>query len=110
MKYIITVFLIFCMTWMKAQDNLVYSSLTIPDSLKKNANVVYRLDEGFLDISSPSHYTFKTRQIITILNAEGAKYLRHSHYLNKFIEIDKAEVTVYNSLGIVSKKYNKNSK
>ena len=107
MKYILIVVLFFLVHSLEAQDKINYSSLAIPDSLKKNAEAVYILREGLLDISSPSHYTLKVHEVISILNAEGAHHLRHGTSFNKFMDIDEYDVIVYNSLGIVSKKYNR---
>src|SRR5215213_2830934 len=80
-----------------------YTALSIPDSFKTNANAVYRLDEGILDISSPSHYTFKVHQVVTILNAEGADHLHHVFRFNKFREVETVDITTYNSLGLMVK-------
>lgn len=107
MKYILTIFLFFFGLLVHAQDKINFSSLSISDSLKKNANVIFLLDEAVVDISSPSHYTYKVHRVYNIQNAEGAYYLRHSLPYDKFQQVDKVEIGVYNSLGLLTKKYNK---
>ncbi|MGZ5191472.1 MAG: DUF3857 domain-containing protein, partial [Flavisolibacter sp.] len=107
MKYILTIVLFFSFCLNHAQDNFSFSSLSINDSLKKNANVIFLLDEAVVDISSSSHYTYKVHQIMNIQNAEGAYYLRHLLHHDKFRDIDKVEIGVYNNLGLLTKKYNK---
>lgn len=77
----------------------LYSALTIPDSLKKDANAVYRLDEGVLEITSPSQYKLKIRQVITILNDAGAHHLRHTFGFDKFNKVDDVEIKIFNSKG-----------
>ena len=90
------------------QSNFLnYSALSIPDTLTKNANAVFRLDEGILEISSPSHYTEKVHQIVTILNSEGSEHLHHAMGFDKFSKIEDLEVTMYNSLGIENRTYKK---
>jgi hypothetical protein len=84
-----------------------YSALSISDSLKKDAHAVYRLDEGILEITSPSRYTSKIHQIITILDESGAQHLRHSYGLDKFNTVEDLEVKVYNSAGTEVKRYKK---
>src|SRR6478752_5173423 len=82
-----------------------YAATSIPDSLKQNANAVYRLDEGILDIESPSHYTYQVHQIITILNAEGAGHLRQVLGFDKFYEVENINIGVYDKLGLLVKKF-----
>lgn len=84
-----------------------FSVLTIPDSLKKDANAVYRLDEGILEIASPSQYKWKVHQVITILNEKGAHHLKHVYGFDKFNKIDDLEVKVFNSTGAEVKRYRK---
>lgn len=92
----------------RSQDNnFNYSSTLIADSLKKDANIVVRLDEGILTILSPSKYNYKVHEVYTILNAEGAYRLRHRLYSDKFRSVDNVNVRIYNQLGILTKKHSK---
>src|SRR6188768_18007 len=92
----------------QSQDiNLNYLSATIADSLKKNAHTVVRLDEGILNVVSPSKYFYKVHEVYTLLNAEGAFRLRHRLYFDKLRSIDNVTVKVYNQLGLLTKKYAK---
>lgn len=84
-----------------------YTSIGINDSLKNEANVVMRLDEGILEISSQSRYTLKQHQIITILNKQGADRLHHTFGFDKFHKVEDVEIRVFNELGIEVKKYKK---
>jgi len=87
--------------------NFSYSSLSISDTLKKDANTVFRLDEGIIDITAPGKYTFDVHQIITILNSEGDHHLRQMLGIDKFHKIDNVEIKVFNKLGIQVEKYKK---
>lgn len=84
-----------------------YSALSITDSLKKDVHAVYRLDEGVLEIASPSRYTTKVHQIITILDESGAQHLRHVYGFDKFNSVEDVEIKVYNSAGAEVKRYKK---
>ena len=84
-----------------------YSSLSLPENLKKDANAVYRLDEGVLDVISPSKYIFKTHQVITLLNNEAARHLQHVLHYDKFEKVENVEVKIYNAAGELVKKYQK---
>lgn len=88
-------------------DLLRYSALTIPDSLKKGADAVFRLDEDIIEIQSPSKYTRTTHQIVTLLNKDAAGHFYLSEWFDKFNTVSDIEVKQYNSLGMEVKKWKK---
>ncbi|MFT3823485.1 MAG: DUF3857 domain-containing protein [Chitinophagaceae bacterium] len=109
--YLILLLLIVTGTGLAAQGignslNL-YSAMTIPDSLKKDANAVYRLDEAIAEVQSPAKYTLKKHKIVTLLNKDAGRHLAQYFYLTKFRKVEDVEVTLYNSFGIEIKKYKK---
>ena len=85
-----------------------YSALSLPENLKKDANAVYRLDEGILDITSASKYTFTTHQVITLLNKDAAHHLEQKFLYNKFQKIENVIFKIYNVAGDLIKTYQKN--
>lgn len=91
-----------------AQDiSLSLSALTVPEALKKDANAVYRLDEGLLDIRSSSAYTFKVHQVVTLLNARAAYYLDHHLGVDKFRKVEKVNIRMFDALGHLTGAYDK---
>lgn len=84
-----------------------YTSAGINDSLKSEADVVMRLDEATLEVNSPSRYTFKQHQIVTILNKQGASRLYHAFGFDKFHKVEDVEIRIFNELGLEVKKYRK---
>ncbi|MGZ5135894.1 MAG: hypothetical protein ACXWCG_12125, partial [Flavitalea sp.] len=76
----------------------------IPEALKKDANVVYRLDKASLNISSPSEYSLSVHQVVTILNSEGAFHLRHRFGFDKFYKVDDVDIKLYDEKGNFQKK------
>jgi hypothetical protein len=83
-----------------------YAVSTIPDSLKKNAQAVYRLDEASLKIESPSKFTYKLHQVVTLLNEEAKRHLYHQFYTDRFSKYDDIDIVVYDQEGKKLKKYN----
>ena len=77
------------------------------DSMRKGADVIWKLDEAVLDILSPSRYTFKQHQIVTILNKQGASRLHHVFGFDKFYKVEDVEIRVLNAFGQEVKKYRK---
>lgn len=90
-----------------SQTLLKYSSLTIPDSLKKDADAVYLLDEMTIDIQSPSKSERTVHTIVTILNKNGLKHSKVHIGIDKFRKLDEVSVKVYNDLGIEVLHYKK---
>ncbi|NCU06096.1 MAG: DUF3857 domain-containing protein, partial [Chitinophagaceae bacterium] len=91
----------------KSQSILNYSSLTLPDSLKKNADAVYHLEETIYEIESPSKMTIRKHNIVTVLTKKG---LRHSVIrigVDKLRKLDEITVKVYNDLGIEISRFKK---
>lgn len=89
------------------QTTVSFSAEAIPAELKKDANAVFRLDEGILDVTSSSEYSLRVRQVVTLLDAEGAHHLRHRIGIDKFNKVDFVEINVYNAQGALVKKYGK---
>jgi len=80
-----------------------YNALLIPDSLKKNANVVKRYEENILEIKSPGKAIEKERHVYTILNEEANDYARFYTFYNKFTSIDYVSGALYDAMGKAQK-------
>jgi Domain of Unknown Function with PDB structure (DUF3857)/Transglutaminase-like superfamily len=76
-----------------------YNVLFIPDSLKKNADVVVRYDERILEIKSAAKATVKEHHVYTILDEPGSKYGSYSSYYDKFTSISSISGTLYDAMG-----------
>lgn len=112
MKYLF----LFCLlgSWMvrlHAQAPVVsalnYSIFTVPDSLKKDAAAVYRLEEGILDVQSPSKYVVTYHYIVTLLNKDAAHHLRQRFYFDKVNKIENVEIKLFDAAGTEVKRYRK---
>jgi transglutaminase-like putative cysteine protease len=82
----------------QAQMN-IYSALTIPDSLKKDADMVVRDEYIKVLIKDKNTARQEVHQVITVLNEQGKDFLIFRMLLNKFKELDDAEIKVYDVLG-----------
>jgi hypothetical protein len=90
-----------------AQDFLTYAAVNIPDSLQKNADAVYRLDETEIIIESGVKLTTKEHVIVTILTQNGLNHSRHQVNVSNNTKLDDITIKVFNSLGIEVAKYKK---
>ncbi|SFZ90976.1 Transglutaminase-like superfamily protein [Flaviramulus basaltis] len=99
------VYLLFLLSFLFtfSQENL-YSSLTIPDNLKENANAVIRLNEITVSLRSPNELYVKEKRIITILNEQGDRNIdAYLHYDNN-VSIKTLQVLVFDAFGEEIKK------
>jgi hypothetical protein len=77
-----------------------FAEKLIADSLKKDANMVVRIDEGTFKVNSPTSCTFSTRIAYTILNQRADDYAtKYIGYDNKFIFVKSFEAKLYDGNG-----------
>ncbi|UPT69501.1 MAG: hypothetical protein M0D53_09915 [Flavobacterium sp. JAD_PAG50586_2] len=88
-------------------QKLEYSTLTIPDSLKQNANAVVRLSKININISSQKSMSTKSMVVMTVLNEYGLSNLNLAEQYDKSSQINKIEATAYDASGRVVKVYKK---
>jgi transglutaminase-like putative cysteine protease len=77
----------------------VYSALTIPDSLKRDAAMVVRDEYLKVVVKDKNTARYEVHQVITVLNEQGRKYLSFVQFSDKFHVLDDAEIKVYDLLG-----------
>lgn len=98
-------FLLLFFSVVVSAQKLEYSVLTIPDSLKQNANAVVRSNHLNINITSQKSMTLKTTRVITILNEYGLRSLDLAEHYDKNTKVGKIEATVYDPFGKEIKTY-----
>ena len=96
MKKIVFLLLLFAPAGLFAQQ---YNVLLIPDSLRKNADLVVRADEYVMEIKSPGKATMREKHAYTILNEAGAKYADYVSRYDKFTTINYINAVLYDAMG-----------
>jgi len=76
-----------------------YNVLLIPDSLKKNANLVIRDNEYIMEIKSPGKATIKEKHVYTILNESAADHAAYNSRYGRFNTINYINATLYDAMG-----------
>lgn len=92
-------FLIFLISASVCGQKSEYSISNIPDSLKQNANAVVRLSQLDVTIASQKSMTYKSVQVISVLNELGLRNLDLSENYDKNRKITSIEATVYDASG-----------
>lgn len=81
-----------------------YAVSKIPDSLKKNADAVLRLEDIRFEINSTKDAVEKNHYVITILNENGDKWSGFAEYYDKLREVSSVEGYLYDAAGKQLKK------
>jgi hypothetical protein len=84
------------------------NAATIPDSLRREAVAVRRMDETELDIESPRKAKLHYRRLVTVLNSSGDFYANIITYYDKFHKLNTATAVMYDANGKELKKIKKN--
>ena len=107
MKKIIAFFyLLFIVLKTFAQTNN-YAIAAIPDSLKKDANVVLREEYIKFTLKDINSAKYQVHDVFTILNEQGKSLLHFQESSDKFEQLEDAEIKVYDALGVKQKTYSK---
>ncbi|MDN3666677.1 DUF3857 domain-containing transglutaminase family protein [Algibacter miyuki] len=84
-----------------------YTSFSIPDNLKQNANAVVRLNDIAIVLESSSAMRVTEKSIVTVLNKEGDQAVNTHLFYDDNVKIKTLEVEVYNNYGKLLKKIKK---
>lgn len=99
----LTVTLLLGTTQIFSQKN-DYSSLTISDSLKENANAVVRLNQTDIIIASQRSMNIKKKRVVTVFNESGLGAIGAVSGYDKRSKVKNIEGTIYDAFGNEIKK------
>lgn len=102
-KVVLFACLVFAITGM-SQD-ISYTSISIPSSLKDHANAVVRLDESTIHIESRDNMTITKRRIVTVLNKAGNNYVDAIVGYDNYRKVKNIEAYIYDATGKQIKKF-----
>jgi len=85
----------------------VYSLNIVPETVKKNADVIVRYENIDVDIQGVEKFTMKVDKIFTVLNENAKKELLFEQYTSKNVSIEDAEIKVFDDNGKQTAKYKK---
>lgn len=85
-------------------SDIKYPVSSIPENLKKNANVVKRMEESEFEILSTKETRLHYKYALTILNENGSKYADFSEMYDKLRHVGSVEGYLYDERGNLIKK------
>jgi transglutaminase-like putative cysteine protease len=99
----ISIVLLFTTSFLFAQKS-DYSTLTISDSLKENANAIVRLNQIDIVIASQRSMNVKTKRVVTVLNEKGQSSVDAFEGYDKRERVENIQATVLDAFGNEIKK------
>lgn len=105
MKFQIHFFYFLLFTNFLFSQNIEFNASKIPDSLKRNANAVIRVNDVLINITAQNAMTVSTKVVTTILNEYGLRNLSLSDSYDKNRRIAKIQATVLDAFGNEIKTY-----
>lgn len=85
----------------------IYSALTIPDSLRTDADVVMRDESIRLVVKDKNTARYEVHQVFTVMNEQAKKHLSFVEYSDKFRVLDDAEIKLYDVMGVKKNTWSK---
>jgi hypothetical protein len=83
---------------------LSYNTALIPKTLQAYANAVVRLQESSTEVKALDQVIYKYKEVVTILNPQGAAYGQIAIFYDKARQIKNLKVAVYDQQGNLIKK------
>lgn len=77
----------------------------IPDSLKKGAHAVTRLDESTVTYQSAGKYRESIHQIVTVLDDSGTRHFRQVFPVERFHKVVEVDVRILDANGLEVRRY-----
>lgn len=107
MRRIVTI--VFCISFAISSRCQVisYNLATVPDSIKKNANVIVQFENSVFTVDGLDDATLNVHKIYTVVNDDGKYALNFSEYTTKFISLNEADMKVYDANGKLISRHKK---
>ena len=103
MRKLITLTVVLVLT-VQCFANGIYNVGLIPETLRKNANVVKRMEDFRFEIHSLTNTTTRLKYAFTILNENGEKYAQFAEGYDKLRKVVSIEGNLYDASGKLLKK------
>lgn len=84
-----------------------YNLATVPDSIKKNADVVVQFENKIFTLQDIDEASLYVRKIYTVVNEDGKDALEFYVFTSKFTSLTDAELKVYDANGRQISKHKK---
>ena len=104
-KLHLSILFTFLLSFTSFTQEVDYSYLSIPDSLKENSNAVIRNNSVEISIEDVDEMVIHKKVVVTVLNKLGNRYASMYEGYDNDTKITNLSAYIYNSLGKQIKKY-----
>jgi len=84
-----------------------YDVASIPDSVKKDANVIKRYENTVFEVTAIDRASIKSHEVYTLMTDKYQGALHYIEYTSKFRTLEDVEIRVYDAKGKQVNKYRK---
>src|SRR5262245_33332216 len=107
MKKCMSVLVAVCMGSALCAQIPTYDLASIPEAVKKDADVINRYEDIFFEVTDIDRASLKVQQVYTVLNEEGKDLLNFHQYTSKFTALGDVDIKVFDALGRQTMRYKK---
>jgi len=107
MKKLSLSFIFSCIAMALFAQTGVYDLTTVPDAVKKNANMITRKEAIQFEVKDIDRAYLTVDKIFTVLNENGKDVLDFHEFTNKYIDLTDAEIRVLDAAGKTVSKFKK---
>lgn len=107
MNRILIFFLAALLYFPSYSQNSDLNILSVPDSLKQNANAIIKLNQTTINFQSEKEMGIVTRRIVYVMNKNGEVNIGANTFYDKSTRVKTLEVTIFNQFGKEIKKVKK---
>ncbi|MRX40484.1 DUF3857 domain-containing protein [Flavobacterium sp. LC2016-23] len=104
MKKLYCALFFFLFTFISFAQKTEYTTISISDSLKENADAVVRLDQMDITIESQRSMNIKTQRVVSVFNEKGLSDIDAYQNYDKTTSVKNIEAVVYDAFGKEIKK------
>jgi Domain of Unknown Function with PDB structure (DUF3857) len=88
-------------------QNKIYSAVSVPAELKKNAHSVKRDEQIEFEVRSADKAFYRVHSVVTVLNESGKEQLDFTYYSDKFQSLEDVTIQVLDETGKLKSKFTK---
>ena len=107
MKKCLLIIMAVCFTWSLKAQVTSYDLSSVPEPVKKDADVIKRFEDIVFEVTDIDRASYKVHKMLTVKNEKGKSALSFATGTSRIISLDDVTITVYDAFGKQINKYKK---
>jgi hypothetical protein len=105
LKKCLLIILALCSTWSLKAQVTSYDLSSVPEPVKKDADVIKRYEDIVFEVTDIDRASYKVHKMLTVQNEKGKSALSFATETSRIISLDDMTITVYDAFGKQINKY-----